>query len=75
MSYIVEIFTQMEELLHKAPGDLKLEFYSAPNFIGLFVSDKYYKFLENFTSAFASKLKKAGKIGIFCISFLKCLSA
>ncbi|KAH3887013.1 protein UBASH3A homolog [Dreissena polymorpha] len=46
--------------LESCPGQLKMDFFSQNNFIGLFMQDKFYKYFAELVSVFGNECKKHG---------------
>ena len=52
----------LEKKLCQAPENLKLDFFSQMNFIGLFVKENMYDFLQDCVSVFSKELSKGGEV-------------
>ncbi|XP_062590961.1 ecdysteroid-phosphate phosphatase-like [Saccostrea cucullata] len=60
VGFLSESFVKLENKLRRAPDTLKLDFFSQMNFIGLFVKDTMYEFLQECVSMFSKELAKGG---------------
>lgn len=60
VGFLSETFLKLENKLRQAPDALKLDFFSQMNFIGLFVKEGMYDFLQDCVSIFCRELSKQG---------------
>ena len=51
----------LEEKLRNPPGKLQLDFFSQPNYIGLFLCETYYKYFKDILIQFSQEVKQHGR--------------
>lgn len=69
VGFLSETFLKLENKLRQAPDALKLDFFSQMNFIGLFVKEGMYDFLQDCVSIFCRELSKQGNGTTFITNF------